>query len=127
MVAANAVATAAPTYRAMFETPEADPTWLAGTHAVEADEAGPLDRPIPTATATSGSRKTTYFHEDSTKPIAANPTPVSRKPRVTTSRPPKRPARRGTNGAIATRPAVAGRVARPACRGLKPSVLGSWK
>ncbi len=56
MVAASAVATAAPTYLAMLETPEAPPTWVSGTDAVAAEDAGPLDRPMPTAMATSGSR-----------------------------------------------------------------------
>ena len=39
----------------MLDTPDADPTWSAGTQAVEADDAGPLDIPIPTAIAIRGS------------------------------------------------------------------------
>ena len=56
-MATRAVATAAPTYRAMLETPEALPTCSCGTHEVAAEEEGPLVRPMPTAIATIGSRK----------------------------------------------------------------------
>ena len=42
-------------------------------------------------------------------------------------RPPIRAANRGTSGATATSPTVAGSVARPASSGEKPSVAGSWK
>ena len=38
----------------MFDTPEADPTCSTGTQEVEADDAGPLDIPIPTAIAIKG-------------------------------------------------------------------------
>ena len=44
----------------MFDTPEADPTWSMGTQAVEADDAGPLDIPIPTAIAIRGMTKARY-------------------------------------------------------------------
>ena len=37
---------------------------------MDADEAGPFDSPMPTATATSGRRKAAYFQEASTNPIA---------------------------------------------------------
>src|SRR5262245_3074326 len=111
----------------MLDTPEASPTWFSGTAAVAAADAGPLDRPIPTATATSGSRNVRYLQEASAKPIHANPIPVSRNPAAITRRPPKRAAKRGTSGATTTRPAVDGRVASPACRGVKPSELGFWK
>ena len=80
MVAARAVATAAPTYRAMFETPDASPTWSSGTDAVAAEEDGPLDRPMPTAMATSGSRNAAYCHDTSASPIATNPAVVIAKP-----------------------------------------------
>ena len=63
----------------------------------------------------------------STNPTTAKPMAVTRKPRPTTSRPPILAANLGTSGATTTRPTVAGRVASPASRGLKSSVLGSWK
>src|SRR6476659_1528084 len=100
MVAASAVATAAPTYRAMFETPDAAPTWSADTAAVDADEAGPLDRPMPTAIAISGSRNAEYFQSGLTRPIATKPTVVIRKPSTITRRPPIRAASLGTKGAM---------------------------
>src|SRR6476619_1175147 len=111
----------------MLETPEAAPTCSAETHAVEADVAGPFASPIPTATAISGRTNAAYRHEPSTKPTSAKPRAGIAKPAPTTGRPPNRAATRGTNGAIATSPAVAGRVARPACNELSPSVDGSWK
>ena len=61
MVAAAAVVTAAPTYLAMVDTPEASPTWLAGTAAVAAEDAGPFDSPSPIATAIRGSTNAPYF------------------------------------------------------------------
>src|SRR5262245_1055791 len=127
MVAASAVATAAPTYRAMLETPDASPTCGAGTDAVAADDDGPFDMPMPTAIATSGSKNAVYFQSESTTPIATKPTVVRAKPSPIVCRPPSFPASLGTNGAIATRPTVAGSVARPACNGEKSSVAGSWK
>ena len=42
-------------------------------------------------------------------------------------RPPSLLASRGTKGATTTRPTVAGRVARPACSGVKPRAAGFWK
>ena len=68
----------------MFDTPEASPTWLARTAAVAADEAGPLDNPIPTATAISGRTKATYPHELWLMPMTANPTAVIANPAPTT-------------------------------------------
>ena len=56
------------------------PTCSAGTHAVDADEDGPLLRPIPTAIATSGRTKALYAHDDSTRPTAVKPIAVTRKP-----------------------------------------------
>src|SRR6478609_12196203 len=109
----------------MFDTPDAEPTWFAETHAVDADEAGPFDRPMPTATATRGSRNAVYFQSEWTKPTATKPIVVRRKPTAMTRRPPKRAASLGTRGAVATRPTVAGRVASPAWSGLKANVLGS--
>src|SRR5262245_10341929 len=127
VVAARAVATAAPTYRAMLETPDASPTWFAGTEAVAAADAGPLDSPMPTAIAMRGSRKAAYFQDESVRPIAAKPMAVSAKPAPIVCRPPNLPAILGTNGAITTSPTVAGSVARPACSAEKSSVAGSWK
>ena len=111
----------------MLETPEAEPTWCAGTQDVDAEVEGPLDRPMPTATAISGRTNAPYSHEPSTSPIHANPAAVIANPAPTTSRPPNRAARRGTRGATSTSPTVAGSVPRPASRGLNPRVLGSWK
>jgi hypothetical protein len=110
----------------MLETPDAEPTWVAETDAVAADDAGPLDGPIPMATAT-GRTKAAYRHGASTKPIAANPPAVIANPAATTWRPPNRTARRGTSGATSTSPTVAGSVARPASYGLNPRVSASWK
>src|SRR6478609_9875591 len=100
MVAARAVATAAPTYRAMLETPEAPPTWFSGTDAVAADDAGPLDMPMPTAMATSGSRNAAYVHDAWTKPTTTKPRVVRANPAPTVCRPPNRFASRGTSGAM---------------------------
>src|SRR5918995_1680198 len=111
----------------MFDTPDASPTWLAGTAAVAADDAGPLDSPIPTATAISGRTKAAYPHELWLMPTTANPTAVIANPAPTTDRPPNLAASLGTRGATATSPAVAGRVARPAWSGLKPRAAGAWK
>src|SRR4051812_10456666 len=98
----------------MFETPDAAPTWAGGTHAVAAEDAGPLERPIPTATATSGRTTAAYRHEPSTMPIHANPAAVTANPMATTWRPPNRAAKRGTSGATSTSPTVAGSVPSPA-------------
>src|SRR5436190_17471299 len=126
MAAANAVATAAPTYLAMFETPDAPPTCSAGTQDVEAADAGPLVSAMPTATRTSGSRKATYRQSDWVNPIQAKPTAVMTKPPATSRLPVNRAASLGTMGATTTSPTVAGSVARPAWSGVKPSELGSW-
>jgi hypothetical protein len=84
MVAAAAVVTAAPTYLAMFDTPEASPTWLAGTAAVAAEDAGPFDSPIPIATAIRGSTNAPYFQDGWSPPMMANPTAVMANPAATT-------------------------------------------
>src|SRR5215210_2162096 len=127
MVAARAVATAAPTYLAMLETPDASPTCSAGTAAVAAEDDGPLERPMPTAIATSGSRNVAYTHDASANPTATKPAVSITKPTPMTCRPPNFFASFGTSGATSTRPAVAGSVARPASSGLKPRLAGSWK
>ena len=38
----------------MLEMPDAEPTWSAGTDAVEPADAGPLEMPSPTAIAIIG-------------------------------------------------------------------------
>src|SRR5687768_10553517 len=111
----------------MLDTPDASPTWWAGTHAVEADDAGPFDMPIPTAMRIRGTTNAAYRHSESDSPTHPKPAAVIAKPSPTTSRPPILAASFGTIGAITTRPTVAGRVASPAWSGLKPRVLGSWK
>src|SRR6478609_1211775 len=110
----------------MLDAPDADPTCSTGTHEVEADDAGPLDIPMPTATAMSGMTKARYSQSASASPMTANPAVVMANPRPTTCRAPSRAANLGTRGATTTRPTVAGSVASPACRGVNPSELGSW-
>src|SRR5690349_24924746 len=111
----------------MLETPDASPTWCADTEAVAADDAGPFDRPIPTATAISGRTNAPYLQSDWATPTTAKPTAVMANPAATTIRPVNFAASLGTSGAVSTRPTVAGRVASPACNGEKPSATGSWK
>src|SRR6478752_4753657 len=111
----------------MFDTPDASPTWFAGTAAVAADDAGPFDSPIPTAMAISGRTKIAYVQVVWVRPITTNPAVGIANPAATTCRPPNLAASRGTNGATTTSPAVAGRVARPAWSGLNPRAAGSWK
>src|SRR5437868_2755710 len=119
MVAHSAVATAAPTYRAMLETPDAPPTCSWGTDAVAAEDAGPFERPMPTAIARIGRRKVAYAQEDCVNPIATKPAAIRMNPTPMTCRPPILWASFGTNGATTTRPTVAGSVATPASSGLK--------
>src|SRR5947208_14831286 len=66
----------------MFEMPEAWPTWSAGTADVEAEEAGPLERPSPAAITASGTMKAAYAQDAWTnartpKPIAESPKPAT--------------------------------------------------
>src|SRR6478735_270290 len=110
----------------MLDTPEADPTCSMGTQAVEADDAGPFDIPIPTAIAIRGMTKARYSQSASASPMTANPAAVIANPSPTTWRAPSRAANFGTRGATTTRPTVAGSVASPAWRGVNPSELGSW-
>src|SRR4029453_91458 len=126
----------------MLDTPDASPTWCAGTHEVEADDAGPFDMPIPTAMRISGTTNAAYRHSEADSPPHATPAPaagghggptdggprpsesdspthakpaaVIAKPSPTTWRPPSLAASFGTIGAITTRPTVAGRGATPA-------------
>src|SRR4029079_525688 len=99
---------------AMLETPEAPPTWFSGTEAVAADDAGPLDIPMPTAMATSGSTNATYVHDAPTNATTTNPIVVRANPAPIVCRPPNFFASRGTSGATpprATRARSRGRAA----------------
>src|SRR3954467_8898382 len=111
----------------MFDTPEAPPTCAGGTAAVAPEDDGPLESPMPTAIATRGRKNAAYPHEPSTKPTTTNPAVLIANPAAMTGRAPKRPLSAGMNGDTATRPAVAGSVARPACSGENPSVASFWK
>ena len=55
----------------MFDTPDADPTCSTGTQDVEAEDAGPLDIPIPTAIAMSGDSKPVSLREAYDRLVAA--------------------------------------------------------
>src|SRR5215471_8069851 len=105
----------------MLEIPDAAPTSAAGTDAVAAADAHPLDRPSPTAIATSGSTNSPYDQELLVNPNAPRPTVATSEPTSTTARDPSRAARPLTNGATTTIPAAAGSVASPACSGDMPS------
>ena len=65
-VAAAATASEPPTYRAMFEMPEAGDL-LRRDHAVESRRGGAVGRPRPTAMAISGSTKAAYVQRTLTK------------------------------------------------------------
>src|SRR5215203_3519805 len=82
----------------MLETPDALPTWCSGTAAVAAEDAGPLDMPMPTAMAMSGSRNAEYFQDGSAKPTMTKPAVVRAKPTPIVCRPPNLAASRGTRG-----------------------------
>src|SRR5689334_3415751 len=102
----------------MLEMPEAAPTSSAATAAVEAEDAGPLDRPSPTATPINGSTNAPYSQEDFAKARAPRLTAAIRKPSPTAWREPMRAARDEISGVIAIIAAAAGSVARPAWRAL---------
>ena len=55
------MATAAPTYRAMFETPDASPTCSAGTHEVEAADAAWHGRHVALSTGTASGKTLGYL------------------------------------------------------------------
>src|SRR3974390_2274074 len=114
-------------YRAMFEIPEAWPTWSGETAEVEADEAGPFARPSPAESTTSGTTKAAYVQEDWTNARTANPTAARPKPATIARRVPIRTAIGVMNGVITIIAAAAGRVAAPATRALIPNATGSWK
>src|SRR3954464_15639218 len=76
----------------MLEMPEAAPTCSGATDAVEADEAGPLARPRPTATATRGRTNAQYDHPASTKARTPAPTRPGPRARRAESRTPSPPA-----------------------------------
>src|SRR6185312_14623134 len=98
----------------MFEIPAAEPTWSAGTAAVEPDEAGPLASPRPTESTSSGPTNAAYVHDDSTNASTANPRVASPNPSATARPPPILPASGVIAGVIAIIAAAAGRVASPA-------------
>src|SRR6185503_1591890 len=129
IVATRATTTAPPMYRAMFEIPDACPTWSSGTTSVDVDndDAGPFARPSPAASSKSGTTKAAYVQDDSTN--ANTPTPAAPKPKPATiaSLGPMRAASGVMNGVTAIKPAAAGRVATPVLSGLYPKVAESWK
>src|SRR3954454_12046017 len=102
----------------MLEMPDAAPTWSADTADVEADDAGPFDRPSPTPMAISGRTNAPYSQEDCTKASATKPIAPRRKPRPTARREPIFCASGVMNGVMAIIAAAAGSVARPASRAL---------
>src|SRR5262249_11341347 len=121
IVATAATASDPPTYRAMFEMPEAAPTSFAETELVDADDAGPLASPRPTALAISGSTNAAYAHDAPTNARAPKPTVASRKPIATARAAPTRAARGAITGVIAIIAAAAGSVAIPAVCALMPN------
>src|SRR6202012_3456922 len=106
------------------EIPDAWPTSSCETDAVDADDAGPLASPSPTAIATSGATNAAYCQDavtnvSTTQPAAARPNPMTIAPRM-----PILTASGVMNGVIAIMPAAAGSGARPASRALMPSPAG---
>ena len=75
IVATRATTTDPPMYRAMFEIPDACPTWSCDTTAVDvdSDDAGPFARPSPAASTMSGTTRAAYVQDDSTSANAPNP------------------------------------------------------
>src|SRR5262245_50725330 len=111
----------------MFEIPEAWPTWSADTDDVDADEAGPFDRPRPTAMTTSGPTNAAYVQLSVTNTRMTNAIVVSRKPSATARSAPMRTAIGVMNGVTRIITAAAGSVASPAFSALMPKPAGSWK
>jgi hypothetical protein len=71
----------------MFETPDAAQTWSAETEAVAAEDADPLDIPIPTASYRDRNQRQQKGHiaqDGWTKPIPANPPVVIANPTLMT-------------------------------------------
>ena len=101
IVATAATTTDPPMYRAMFEIPDACPTWSCDTAAVDADDAGPFARPSPADSATSGRTRLAYVQEDSTSANAPNPTAPRPKPATMASLVPMRAASGVINGVTA--------------------------
>src|SRR3954469_5847170 len=116
-----------PMYRAMFEMPEAWPTWSAGTADVEADEAGPLERPSPAAITASGTMKAAYAQDAWTNARTPKPIAESPKPATIASRVPILTAIGVISGVTRIIAAAAGRVAKPVSSALMPKALGFWK
>src|SRR3954453_12457231 len=127
MVAVNATKSAAPMQRAMFEIPDARPTWSAGTLDVEADDAGPFERPRPAERTMSGSTNAAYVQDDSTNASAPTPTAASPKPATIARRVPIFTASGVMSGVTAIIAAAAGSVATPVLSALYPNAAGSWK
>src|SRR5262245_41124280 len=111
----------------MLEMPDAWPTWSADTDDVDADEAGPLERPRPTASRTSGPTKAVYVQLSVTNARTTNAIVVSRKPSATARSEPMRTAIGVMNGVTAIIVAAAGSVARPATSAVMPKPAGFWK
>src|SRR3954451_6398731 len=98
----------------MLEMPDAAPTWSSGTDAVEADDAGPLAIPRPTAVTTSGRTNTAYAQDSLTNASTTNPTVASAKPSATALPAPIFEVSGVMKGVMTIIPAAAGRVATPA-------------
>ena len=84
-VAAAATNSDPPTYRAMFEMPEACPTWLSGTADVDAEDAGSVREPEPGRDRDQRQDERHVLHN----PIRRTPATRTRPPRARSrSRPP---------------------------------------
>ena len=125
IVATAATTTDPPMYRAMFEIPDACPTWSCETAAVDADDAGPFASPRPTESSTSGRTRLAYAQDDSMSASAPNPTAARPKPATMANLVPIRAASGVMNGVTAIMAAAAGSVATPVLRALYPKVAGS--
>src|SRR3954452_16540084 len=102
----------------MFEMPDAAPVSRASTEEVDADDAGPLAIPSPTAISTSGATNATYAHDAPTKIRIPDPSVATAKPSATARPAPIFIASRVINGVTAIIAAAAGNVASPASSAL---------
>src|SRR4029453_228087 len=109
----------------MLEMPEACPTSSGATDAVEADDAGPLANPSPTAMAISGATNAAYVQDAVTKPRTAKATAARPNPSATAELAPIFTARGVMRRGTAVLPAPRGRGA--AGRGVGRRGGGSWK
>src|SRR6202012_3930154 len=96
------------------------------TTEVDAEDAGPLASPSPTAITMSGRTKATYFHDAETNIMATRPATARMNPETIAARVPILTAIGVISGVTAIIPAAAGSVARPAWSGLNPSAAGFW-